>query len=72
LRNEGIPLEHSVPFLIRARGWQIQSFCDEIGVHRAHFHALLHGQYAAGFKVRMPVGRLLGFDPWVRNDADPG
>lgn len=64
LAAEGIPLEHSVPFLVRARGWELQTFCHEVGVHRGYFHALLQRRYNATLPLRLAVHRRIGFDPW--------
>jgi hypothetical protein len=64
LIDEGVPIELSVPFLVHARGWRIQAFCQEIGVHRAYLHALLQRRYAAGIGIRFGVRQRLGFDPW--------
>lgn len=74
LVHAGIPIELSVPFLIHARGWQIQAFCQEIGIHRAYLHALLQRRYTAGIGIRFAVHKRLGFDPWreappARGDA---
>lgn len=64
LIDEGVPIELSVPFLIHARGWQIQAFCQEIGIHRAYLHALLQRRYVAGVGIRFGMHKRLGFDPW--------
>lgn len=69
LLAEGIPIEQSVPFLIRARGWRIQAFCEDIGIHRGYLHALLKRQYAAQFGIRLAVHKRLGFDPWQDNET---
>lgn len=64
LVDEGVAIELAVPFLIHARGWRIQAFCQEVGVHRGYFNALLRGRYAACVGIRLAVRRRLGFDPW--------
>ncbi|MDE0855610.1 MAG: hypothetical protein OSA97_14430 [Nevskia sp.] len=68
LQEAGIPISLSVPFLVRARGWQIAEFCDELEIHRGYFSALLKGQYLASMSIRLGVRQRLGFDPW-RNAA---
>jgi hypothetical protein len=61
---EGIPLTLSVPFLIRVRGWRVQYFCRDIGIHRGYFNALLHGLNTAPLSIRMACRKNLGLDPW--------
>lgn len=68
-REAGIPISLSVPFLVRARGWQIAEFCAELEVHRGYFNALLKGQYGASMGIRLGVRQRLGFDPWRGSDA---
>jgi hypothetical protein len=69
LCQAGIPITLSVPFLVRARGWQIAEFCVELDIHRGYFNALLNGQYGASMGVRLGVRQRLGFDPWRPADA---
>lgn len=64
LQEAGIPMALSVPFLVRARGWQVAEFCNELGIHRGYFSALLKGQYLASMSIRLGVRQRLGFDPW--------
>jgi len=64
LVDEGVSVDLVVPFLIHARGWRIQAFCEDVGVHRAYLHALLRGRYAASVGIRLAMRRRLGFDPW--------
>jgi hypothetical protein len=64
LVDEGVSVDLVVPFLIHARGWRIQAFCEDVGVHRAYLHALLRGRYTASVGLRLAVRRRLGFDPW--------
>lgn len=64
---QGIPLFLSVPFLIRVRGWRVQYFCRDIGIHRGYFNALLHGLNTAPLSIRMDCRKKLGFDPWQQN-----
>jgi hypothetical protein len=64
LRQAEIPIALSVPFLVRARGWQVAEFCAELGIHRGYFSALLKDQYTASMDVRLGVRQRLGFDPW--------
>lgn len=69
LREAGIPISLSVPFLVRARGWQIAEFCAELEIHRGYFSALLKGQYGASMGIRLGLRQRLGFDPWRSSDA---
>ena len=64
LQEAGIPIALSVPFLVRARGWQVAEFCEELEIHRGYFSALLKGQYMASMSIRLGVRQRLGFDPW--------
>lgn len=66
---EGIPLEWSVPFLIRMRGWKIQYFCRDVGIHRSYLSLLLRGIGSAPFDLRRAIRGKLGFDPWQTIDA---
>ena len=70
LQLAGIPIDLSVPFLVRACGWQIAEFCADLEIHRGYFSALLKGQYAISMTVRLGVRQRLGFDPW-RAVGDP-
>ncbi len=60
----GLPIDFSVPFLVRARGWRLADFCAELDIHRGYFSALLKGQYVTSMTVRLGVRQRLGFDPW--------
>ena len=72
LQQADIPISLSVPFLVRARGWQVAEFCAELGIHRGYFSALLKGQYTASMDVRLGVRQRLGFDPWRARAASGG
>jgi hypothetical protein len=72
LRQADVPISLSVPFLVRARGWQVAEFCTELGIHRAYFSALLKNQYTASMDVRLGVRQRLGFDPWRARAAAGG
>ena len=67
---EGIPLEWSVPFLIRMRGWQVQYFCRDVGIHRSYLSLLLRGIGSAPVDLRMAIRKSLGFDPWRPIEPD--
>jgi hypothetical protein len=71
LQEAGIPISLSVPFLVRARGWQIADFCAALEIHRGYFSALLKGQYGASMDIRLGVRQRLGFDPWRSKPAVP-
>jgi hypothetical protein len=68
--DEGIPLEWSVPFLIRCRGWQVQYFCRDVGIHRSYLSQLLRGIGTAPIGLRLAIRNSLGFDPWRTIDTD--
>jgi hypothetical protein len=72
LRLADVPISLSVPFLVRARGWQVAEFCAELGIHRGYFSALLKNQYTASMDVRLGVRQRLGFDPWRAGAAARG
>jgi hypothetical protein len=54
LVDEGVSVDLVVPFLIHARGWRIQAFCEDVGVHRQRRHP---ARCAPAARLRSMAGR---------------
>lgn len=62
--RNGVPLEMSVPFLLKLAGWGVEETASSAGFTRTHFYLALCGKRSPPSQLRALVSHRLGLDPW--------
>jgi hypothetical protein len=62
--EKGVPMEMSVPFLLKLAGRGVEETAIEAGFSRTHFYLVLRGERSAPTKLRQLLAQRLGLDPW--------
>lgn len=62
--EKGVPMEMSVPFLLKLAGRGVEETATEAGFPRTHFYLTLRGERTPPRKLRQLLKRRLGQDPW--------
>jgi|GEM_PF-2138868 hypothetical protein len=65
--RNGVPLEMSVPFLLKLAGWGVEETANAAGFTRTHFYLALRGKRTPPDQLRALVVERLGVDPWSIN-----
>lgn len=62
--EKGVPMEMSVPFLLKLAGRGVEETATEAGFTRTHFYLTLRGIRTPPERLRQLLERRLGQDPW--------
>jgi DNA-binding phage protein len=62
--DRGVPLDLSVPFLLKLAGRGVEETATEAGFSRTHLYLVLRGERSAPTKLRQLLAQRLGLDPW--------
>ncbi|MEW8322485.1 MAG: hypothetical protein AB2606_07540 [Candidatus Thiodiazotropha taylori] len=62
--EKGVPMEMSVPFLLKLAGKGVEETATEAGFTRTHFYLTLRGERTPPEGLRQLLEKRLGQDPW--------
>ncbi|MDD3449921.1 MAG: hypothetical protein PHF72_12925 [Gammaproteobacteria bacterium] len=69
--QHGVPLEMSVPFLLKLAGWGVAETANAAGFTRTHLYFALRGDRTAPEPLRRLLRERLGADPWSVRAQEP-